>query len=106
MSTYSIDGGRLNRAARVLNSGSASPSEAREVLREILGHASETPHTSDILNAYDAFEGDDVGTFTAAWDEYLAGTDTPCTAAADGLHYDPEGFGRGACALCGKVGRA
>lgn len=62
--------------------------------------------TSDILNAYDAFDGEDVGTFTQAWDEYLAGADEPCTAAADGLHYDPAGFGRGACALCGKVNRA
>jgi hypothetical protein len=54
--------------------------------------------TSDVLNAYDAFQGDDVGDFTFAWDDYLAGRDKPCAWTADGLHDTSAG----SCDMCGR----
>lgn len=53
-------------------------------------------YTTDILNAYAAFEGEDVGTFTEAWDGYIAGDAEPCTSP-DGLH----GYEAGTCIHCG-----
>lgn len=53
--------------------------------------------TSQILNAYDDFQGEDVGIFTTIWDVYLRGEMEPCKDAADGIHQITSG----SCDICG-----
>ena len=57
--------------------------------------------TQSIVEAWEAFNGDDVSTFFVAWDMYLSGEDTPCSDSPDGLHQDTYG----ACDLCGSKNR-
>ena len=54
--------------------------------------------TQDIIEAWEAFDGDDVSTFFLEWDGYLAGDDEPCGESADGLHQVSDG----SCDLCGS----
>jgi len=63
--------------------------------------------TSDVLNAYAAFDGDNVAVFTEAWDKFLAGEDEPCRGGqyndiiGDGLHNVTDG----SCDECGAKNR-
>lgn len=84
-----------NREAVVILTGRDAEKYRAARLRPV------TVTTNDILNAYDAFDGEDVGTFTGAWDDYLAGRDTPCPERADGLHQVTEG----SCDMCGSKNR-
>ncbi|MEB3022985.1 hypothetical protein [[Mycobacterium] crassicus] len=53
------------------------------------------------VEAYEAYEGDDVGSFIVAWEGYLAGSDWPCPQSKDGLHRVTEG----SCDQCGDKNR-
>jgi hypothetical protein len=62
--------------------------------------------TSDIIDAYEEFDGDDLGAWQEAWDRYLAGTDTPCRSVdgeiyGDGIHQVTDG----SCDRCGAKNR-
>lgn len=54
-------------------------------------------YTHQIIDAYDAFDGEDIGEFTEAWDHYIAGKDVPCITP-DGLHQ----ITAGSCDQCGR----
>ena len=54
-----------------------------------------------MIEAYEAYDGQDVDAFIAAWTEYLTGADSPCPETADGLHEVTEG----SCDQCGSKNR-
>lgn len=54
-----------------------------------------------IVEAWEAFDGDDVSTFFLAWDRYISGEDTPCPKSSDGIHQVDSG----SCDLCGSKNR-
>lgn len=56
---------------------------------------------SRFVEAYEAYDGDDVGTFIHVWEDYFAGEDEPCPEAADGLHQ----ITAGSCDQCGSRNR-
>lgn len=53
--------------------------------------------TRRLLEAWEA-RTEDVDTFIHAWADFLAGDDTPCPEAADGLHSITDG----SCDLCAR----
>lgn len=59
------------------------------------------PTASEIVDAWEAFDGDDVSHFTHTWDSYIAGTDFPCPGQPDGLHDVTDG----SCNGCGDNNR-
>ncbi|WP_154662055.1 hypothetical protein [Acidipropionibacterium acidipropionici] len=54
--------------------------------------------TRRLLEAWDAYAGQDVDAFIRTWAAFLAGDDTPCPEAADGLHSITDG----SCDLCAR----
>lgn len=61
----------------------------------------QTGMLSRFAEAYEAYDGDDVGTFIHTWEDYLAGEDEPCPATDDGLHQVTSG----SCDQCGSKNR-
>lgn len=59
------------------------------------------PSVSSLLDAWEAFDGDDASTFTETWDSYLRGEDFPCPDCSDGLHRVTSG----SCDACGDKNR-
>jgi len=58
--------------------------------------------TSDVVNAWERFDGDNVDTFFWWWDLYLAGKDFPCPESPSGIHQVTDG----SCDLCGDKNRS
>lgn len=56
---------------------------------------------SQFVEAYEAYDGQDVSSFLHEWEDYLAGTDEPCPGSADGLHQVTSG----SCDQCGSKNR-
>jgi hypothetical protein len=55
----------------------------------------------DFVEAYESYDGDDVGNFIAQWEQYLAGHDFPCKETPTGLHQVTDG----SCDMCGDKNR-
>lgn len=55
----------------------------------------------ELIDAWDAFDGDDVSTFIDAWNAYTAGEDFACPQSADGIHWVTDG----SCDNCGDKNR-
>lgn len=53
------------------------------------------------VEAYEAFDGDDLSVLLHAWEDYFAGEDEPCSGRADGLHQVTDG----SCDMCGSKNR-
>ncbi|AOS94933.1 MULTISPECIES: hypothetical protein [Mycobacterium avium complex (MAC)] len=61
----------------------------------------DTPTLFDFVEAYEAYEGNDVGWFIQSWQAILAGRDTRCPETRDGLHQVTHG----SCDMCGEKNR-
>lgn len=56
---------------------------------------------SRFIEAYEAYDGQDLGFFLHIWEGYLAGEDEPCPETDDGLHEVTAG----SCDQCGSKNR-
>lgn len=54
-----------------------------------------------LIDAYEAFDGNDVSVFVDAWNDYTVGLDFPCPEHPAGLHQ----VASGSCDLCGDKNR-
>lgn len=61
------------------------------------------PSISNMLDAYAQWDGE-VDTFILAWENYLAGTDTPCPNEPSGVH-STYLVDDGSCNYCGEKNR-
>jgi sugar phosphate isomerase/epimerase len=55
----------------------------------------------ELIDAWDAFDGDNVSVFIDAWNAYTAGEDFACPESPDGLHDVSDG----SCNGCGDKNR-
>lgn len=81
--------------------GGNAVSIARSAVLTDRGQIRQLGLLSRFVEAYEAYDGDDVSAFIHAWEDYFSGQDEPCPETDDGLHQVTSG----SCDQCGAKNR-